>query len=201
MANHGWRTVTRPGYFESLPDSHGVNTAGIIGARGNNGIGVSGVDPNVTIMPIRAIDSTTGEAPLTSVIEAMNYSRLNGARAANMSLESPGVSTTVLAAQAANLETLFVVAAGNTASNDDTSPNAFCGNPTVAVEYTPPPGAVDNVVCVAATEPADNLALGSNWGSDWRSASVDPRRTGRRHPQHPAGADTTLGLGLLRRWV
>ena len=68
-----------------------MNTAGIIGARGNNGIGVSGVDPNVTIMPIRAMDSTTGEAPLTSVIEAMNYSGLNGARAANMSLESPGV--------------------------------------------------------------------------------------------------------------
>lgn len=163
-----------PGYFESLPDSHGVNTAGIIGARRNNGIGVSGVDPNVTIMPIRAIDSTTGEAPLTSVIEAMNYSGLNGARAANMSLESPGVSTTVLAAQAANPETLFVVVAGNTASNDDTSPNAFCGNPTVAVgEYTPPPGAVDSVVCVAATEPADSLALGSNWGSNWGPTSVD----------------------------
>ena len=156
-----------PGAFVGpLLDSHGVHTAGIIGAQGNNGIGVTGVDPNVTIMPILALDSFTGTGTLASVIAAMNYAGQNGARAANMSVGASAASPTVQATQAQYPNTLFVVAAGNSSSDDDTSPQVGCDNPTVAVDgYTPPPGAIDNVVCVAATDPADNLASFSDYGA------------------------------------
>jgi serine protease len=154
-----------PGQFVGpLLDSHGVHTAGTIGAQGNNGIGVSGVDPNATIMPIRALDSLTGGTDAT-VVAAINYAGTHGARVVNMSLGAPGPDPMMLAAQAAYPQMLFVVAAGNSSSNDDTSPVAPCDNPTVAVTgYTPPPGAIDNVVCVAATDPADNLPSFSDYG-------------------------------------
>ena len=91
---------------------------------------------------------------------------MNGARVVNMSINAPGPIPTILSAEAAYPQTLFVAAAGNSSSDDDNSPEAPCGNPAVAVTgYTPPLGAIDNVVCVAATDPADNLASFSNYGA------------------------------------
>jgi subtilisin family serine protease len=181
----GWDTAdhdhdpTDPGFFlnqfgdKVLVSSHGVHTAGKIGAKGNNGIGVTGVAQNVRIMPIRALTALGGGGvggTTASVVEAMNYAGANGARVANMSLGTPGVFPTMLAAQAANPQTLFVVAAGNDATDNETSPHAPCDNPTVAADgYVPPPGTIDNVVCVAATDQADQLASFSNFGV----ASVD----------------------------
>ncbi len=148
-------------------DAHGVHTAGIIGAKGNNATGVTGVTQNIRIMPLKACDTAGGGCDLSAVVEAMNYAGANGARAANMSINRAGVFPTILAAQAANQQTLFVVAAGNDGTNDDTSPKAPCDDPTVAVAgYTPPPGTIDNVVCVAATDPADQLAPFSNYGAN-----------------------------------
>jgi len=34
---------------------HGTHVAGIIGAAGNNGVGISGVSPNVSLMPVQFI--------------------------------------------------------------------------------------------------------------------------------------------------
>jgi subtilisin family serine protease len=184
---HGWDTADNDndptdiepfvpgpfgGPFDYVPSvSHGVHTAGTIGAQGNNATGVTGVAQNVRIMPIRA--GSDGRAigfSLASVIEAMNYAGANGARVANMSLNIAGVLPTVLAAQAANQKTLFVISAGNEGNDNDASPQSPCDDPTVAVAgYVPPPGVVDNVVCVAATDQADLLAWFSNFGA----ASVD----------------------------
>jgi subtilisin family serine protease len=38
-------------------NGHGTHVAGTIGARGNNGIGVSGVNWNVSLMPVRAANA------------------------------------------------------------------------------------------------------------------------------------------------
>lgn len=43
--------------FGSVKIDHGNHTSGIIGAKANNGVGVSGIAPNVTIMPINVWDS------------------------------------------------------------------------------------------------------------------------------------------------
>jgi len=47
---NGWNALTNT---DSLPiENHGTHVCGIIGARGNNGVGISGVNWNVKIMPI-----------------------------------------------------------------------------------------------------------------------------------------------------
>jgi subtilisin family serine protease len=52
----GWDFVNH----DNLPDDqagHGTHTAGTIGAVGDNGIGVIGVDPNVSLMPLKFINA------------------------------------------------------------------------------------------------------------------------------------------------
>lgn len=145
---------------------HGVHTAGIIGAAGNNGVGVSGVAQDARIMPLRvcAYSASAGgtRCPLSSEIAAINYAGAHGARVANMSLGRAGASDpSELAAFAANPQVLFVVSAGNDGESNDAVPHYPC-------DYDPAtsgvPGAVDNVVCVAALDQADHLASFSDWG-------------------------------------
>ena len=63
---HGWNAWTSSG---SIPaDSHGTHVAGIVGATGNNGLGVVGVCWDVKIMALRGAAETT-----SIVLEAYGY--------------------------------------------------------------------------------------------------------------------------------
>jgi subtilisin family serine protease len=154
-----------------IDGGHGVHTAGTIGAAGNNGIGVSGVAQDVRIMPLRVCAySASAEAarcPTSSQIAAINYAGAHGARAANMSLGGTSSNTAVRDAFANNPNVLFVISAGNDGEDNDVTPHYPCG-------YEPQtsgiPGAVDNVICVAALDQADHLASFSDWGA--RSVDV-----------------------------
>jgi subtilisin family serine protease len=152
---------------------HGVHVAGTVGAKGDDGVGVVGVAQNARIMPLRVCAHSPSEkaarCPHSSQIEAINYAGANGARAANMSLGGATFGQAAVNAIAANPQTLFVVSAGNERTDMATIPHYPCAyRPTV--DANPPvPGAIDNVVCVAATDQADRLAAFSNYGA----ASVD----------------------------
>ncbi len=62
----GWNAYSNTGY---MPDhSHGAHVCGIIGAMGNNGIGVTGVNWNMKVLPIAG--SSTSEA---TVVKALSY--------------------------------------------------------------------------------------------------------------------------------
>jgi subtilisin family serine protease len=138
---------------------HGVHTAGIIGAQGNNGIGVTGVAQNVSIMPLRAC-SEGGRCPLSAMIGAINYAGAKGARVANISIGGEERHDALADAIAANPQTLFVISAGNEGVSNEVQPKYPC-------VYNPlgeGKGPVDNVICVAATDQADHLADFSNWG-------------------------------------
>jgi subtilisin family serine protease len=138
---------------------HGVHTAGIIGAQGGNGIGVTGVAQNVTIMPVRAC--LVELCSFSALIESVNYAGAHGARAANMSLGSEVNSLALADAIAANPQTLFVISAGNQSQSNEVKPEYPCVyNPLAEGK-----GTVDNVICVAATDQADRLADFSNWGA------------------------------------
>jgi subtilisin family serine protease len=137
---------------------HGVHTAGTIGAQGNNGIGVTGVAQNVTIMPVRACFIEL--CSFSALVEAVNYAGAHGARAANMSLGSDVSSLALADAIAANPQTLFVISAGNESESNEVKPKYPCVYSPLAEGRS----AVDNVICVAATNQADQLAGFSNWG-------------------------------------
>jgi subtilisin family serine protease len=148
-----------------LYGGHGVHTAGTLGAQGNNGIGITGVAQDVSIMPLRICSRFELEEEslcrFSSQVAAINYAGANGARAANMSLGGTFNSTIVSDAIAANPQTLFVISAGNDGEDNDSEPHYPCNyNPLAEGK-----GPVDNVICVAATDQADELAGFSDWGA------------------------------------
>ena len=78
---HGWSFYKNsPDVSHIGDDGHGTHVAGIIGAVGGNGLGTSGVSPNVRIIGLQVWfpDPETGtreefDAPADDVVEALNY--------------------------------------------------------------------------------------------------------------------------------
>ena len=64
--------------------NHGTMIAGIIAAKTNNGIGISGIASNSKIMALRALDDK-GEGKVNDVIRAIDYAVKNGANIINLS--------------------------------------------------------------------------------------------------------------------
>jgi subtilisin family serine protease len=149
-----------------ISGGHGIHTAGTMGAAGNNGVGITGVSQNARVMPLRVCANSTSakneaRCPTSSQVAAINYAAAKGAKAANMSLGSISFSEAVRDAIAANPGTLYVISAGNDAQNNDSVPHYPCNyNPLAEAK-----SAVDNVICVAATNQADELAGFSDWGA------------------------------------
>ena len=66
-------------------DIHGTHVAGIIGAEGNNNLGITGVSWNVNLMNLKVFDDGTGD-PDSDILEAIYYATDNGAKIINLSL-------------------------------------------------------------------------------------------------------------------
>ena len=154
---------------DSIGAGHGTHVSGTIAAEVNNGLGVAGVTHRGSVMPIRVCGWSPSEqavlCPFSSQIAGINYAGSNGARVANMSLGGFYGVSLVQDAFAANPNTLFVVSAGNEGVDTELPAQATypCSwDPTTSAI----PGAVDNVVCVAASDQNDAPAWFTNWGRD-----------------------------------
>lgn len=136
-------------------DGHGTHVSGTIGAVGNNGIGVSGINWKIQIMALKFLDET-GTGLISNGIEAIEYGIDNGAFILNNSWGSlfpgSGLEDAVEATDAAGL--VFVASAGNETDNTDTG---FRSNYPSA--YSTP-----NILSVAAITRDDALADFSNFG-------------------------------------
>jgi thermitase len=102
---------------------HGSHVAGIIGATINNGIGVSGIASNVTMLPIRAVPDSGDETDL-HVIRSIEFAVEKGAKIINCSFGKAAAGQAVAEAFLAAGErgVLAVVAAGNNNANLDNQP-------------------------------------------------------------------------------
>ena len=127
--------------------------AGIIGAVGNNSLGVTGVCWNAQIMILRAFDAS-GTATVADTIEAMDYAQQKGAKVINASYSSTDFSQAEhdAIAQLNSAGILFIAAAGNETTNNDLTPS-------YPANYDLP-----NIIAVAATDTSDQLASYSNFG-------------------------------------
>jgi len=159
-----------------IEGGHGVHTAGTIGAAGDNGAGITGVAQDVRIMPLRVCsyftdptpspDDDSGTlCPTSSQILAIQYAGEHGARVANMSLGGTTPSQAVVNALAQTPQTLFVISAGNDSDNNESVHHYPCDYTPQTQASPPVVGAIDNIVCVAATDQADGLADFSDWGA------------------------------------
>ena len=139
-------------------NGHGTHCAGIIGAEGDNGIGVTGINQKVRIMPLKFL-GRGGFGSTNDAIEAINYAidrKKNGVNVRIISAswgstsKSKALEDTIRAAGDAGI--LFVAAAGNDGSNNDSRP------------HYPSNYDLPNVISVAALDRNDQLASFSNFG-------------------------------------
>jgi subtilisin family serine protease len=136
-------------------NGHGSHCAGTIGGKGNNGLGVAGVAWDVKMAGLKFLGSN-GSGYLSNAIRAINYANMMGFPITNNSWGGGGFSQVMHdAIQAAGTSgMLFVAAAGNSGYNADYSPMYPAG-------YT-----LSNIISVAATDSADELAYFSNYGAN-----------------------------------
>ena len=153
----GWNFVTNTN--DPMDDEgHGTHTAGTIGATGNNGVGVAGVDWTVSLMALKFI-SASGQGTDLAAAQAIQYSALHGARVSNNSYAGSDPSTDIETAiqHAQSLGDIVVAAAGNSSSNNDAPSSPSLANyPSSFPE--------DNIIAVAALDQNNNLAAFSNYG-------------------------------------
>ncbi|MFO0836270.1 MAG: S8 family serine peptidase [Phycisphaerales bacterium] len=167
---HGWDF----GDLDNNPDDvmgHGTAVAGVVGAVGNNGIGVTGVAWNVGLVPLKIADRY-GSLVLSAIIGAHDYSTMLRERGDNLVASNNsygGFGDTFYKDAPTGFDSerdaiqrfidsggVFVAAAGNAAFNND--------NPDVT-DY-PASYNLPGLVAVAATDNQDNMASFSSYGPE-----------------------------------
>ncbi len=139
-------------------DDHATHVSGTIGATGNNGVGVTGVNWQVSIMELKVLGPDGGST--TKIINGYNYVRMMRERGVNIRVlnnsyggggKSQAAFEAINALNGAGI--LFVAAAGNESVDNFGSPHYPSG-------YDLP-----NVLGVAATDRFEQIAKFSNFGA------------------------------------
>jgi subtilisin family serine protease len=132
---------------------HGTAAAGIVAARGNNRIGVSGVLWKALIMPIKFLGSV-GCGSVGDEVQSIEYAVQNGAKIITVNAGGTQFSQSEFdAVQAANnAGIVFVAPAGNDTSDNDSR------------RIYPADYALSNIISVGASDYNDHLAYFSNFG-------------------------------------
>jgi thermitase len=139
-------------------NGHGTHCAGIIGAEGENNVGIAGVNWKVQIMPLKFMNAG-GSGSTKDAIEAINYVIDRKKAGVNVRIISASWGSTQksralgeVIRKAYENDILFVAAAGNSSVDNDRNP------------HHPSSYDVPNVVSVAALDRHDALASFSNYG-------------------------------------
>jgi subtilisin family serine protease len=138
--NETWNTTDVTDVY-----GHGTHVTGTIFARANNGIGIAGIAPASTLMPIKVLDDG-GFGWISDVVDGVDWARTHGADIINLSLGGPLYpeqvalfQPTFSAARSAGI--LVVAASGNSGSS--------------RIFY---PAALNGVVSVGAVDETDAIA-------------------------------------------
>ena len=157
---HGWdfdgnnKTV-----YDGVGDDHGTHVSGTIGGKGSNGQGVAGICWKVKMVHVKFLGA--GGGTTANAIKSVDYitdlkTRHNlNLVATNNSWGGGGFSQGLKDSidNAGNKDILFIAAAGNNASNNDS-------NPFYPASYTSPA-----IISVAALTSSGTLASFSNYGA------------------------------------
>jgi len=156
-------------FYDATTDDdygHGTHVAGIIGAVGNNGIGVSGVAQRVQLIPYQVSDNKGASG-------YFNTNAINLSIASAQTREIPIINASfgvasfpgIMYLAIQNYTGLFVCSTGNSGTNNDTSPqypSNFCvQNIYSGVTYP----ALANIISVANITSTNTLSADSNYGA------------------------------------
>ncbi|MDE7298447.1 MAG: S8 family serine peptidase [Lachnospiraceae bacterium] len=134
-------------------DDHGSHVAGIIAAVKDNGVGIAGVAScaDVKIMVLKIHGGKNGSGTIANAVRAIRYATAMGADICNISW---GTSRDNQALEQAIRESdmFFVAAAGNSGSNNDSSPVYPANYP------------LDNILSVTFIDASGRMSAKSNYG-------------------------------------
>lgn len=154
---HGWDFIHNTAIIGDGMDGngHGTHCAGIAAAVGNNGIGITGANPNAKILPIKVMgDDGTGD--VATIVRGIDYAVASGANILSMSLgSSVNSSAQYQALSKAYAAYIPIVAAAGNSGASIYAP----GQPTF-------PAAYDIVLGVMASAQNGQRASYSNYDPD-----------------------------------
>jgi len=146
---------------------HGTHVAGIIGAVGNNGLGVTGVNWDVTLVPMK-VANTSGGIVDAACVSAVTFARnsmstSNPISVLNFSIGRysawPEMETVIR--QYSDAGGLFVCSTGNAENNNDTTrhyPSFYA-----SALHTDP---IAGMIAVGRSNINDQRPTGANWGAN-----------------------------------
>ena len=173
---HGWDFVyNNNSVYDSGEDAHGTHVAGTIGGVGGNGSGVVGVNWDVAMISTKFLGPTGGS--LTNAVKALDYLTDLKVRhginlvATNNSWGGGSYSQSLHNAilRSAKQDILFVAAAGNSTTNNDTTASYPSNYNTKVGTSTQSAASYDSVIAVASITSSGALSGFSSYGA----ATVD----------------------------
>ncbi len=150
----GWNFVSNNN--DPMDDNyHGTHCAGIIGAVGNNGLGIAGMNWKVSLMPVKILDNN-GTGVISDAIKGLYYAVNSGAVITSNSWGSPSASKALKNAisYAGKKGCLVVATAGNKSFDLEQSPRY----PASYVN--------ENVITVGSTDSNNEISSFSNYGKE-----------------------------------
>jgi subtilisin family serine protease len=147
--------ISKPEYNKF--EIHGTHVLGLLGAVGDNGLGIVGIGWKPRLLPLKCSSAAHPNAVSTaSALRAIDYALLKGAKVINLSWGAHANSKALRSAIAdARGDALFVAAAGNDASDNDVTPHYPSGFNDLS-----------NLISVGATGRDDSIAAFSNFGQN-----------------------------------
>ena len=134
---------------------HGTHVAGIVGAVGDNNLGVSGVCKKVSLVPLRV--SVDQYVETDKIVKAINYAKNLWGKESQISVLNLSAgqrkNDSALKNAIGNYPGLFVVAGGNSAIDID------------SCDYYPASYDIDNMIVVGALTVHNRKWIDSNYGS------------------------------------
>jgi putative cell wall-binding protein len=142
------------------PEGHGTGVAGVIAAKGNNGVGVAGYCWTCKILPVRSLDAK-GNGSSSTVASGIRWAADHGADIINLSLAGSSTNQTLESAIAYAISrgVLVVAAAGNQTRS---------GQNLTVPQY---PAASDGVLGVVATTDSD-VAYSWTFNGPWADVTA-----------------------------
>lgn len=169
---NGWDFVNNDNsVYDSVDDDHGTHVAGTIGGKGNNGIGVAGVNWDVTIISAKFLGTNGGTS--ADAVRAIDYmtdlKNRHGINlvATNNSWGGGSYSQSMHDAiiREAKVDIIFAAAAGNSTSNNDSLDNYPSNYSTLTGTSTESAASFESVIAVASIASDGSISGFSSYGA------------------------------------